>query len=93
MQINNIKASVEQGGSIWEKILNILEGLGLTYFKSPTCCISATLKRNKKVVNNLHGESNDMTDGERDIIMSTWRKDFYAKIMEVGTHPKCVYSA
>ena len=38
------------------------------------------LKRNKKFGINLCGEANDMTDEEREIIMSAWRKDFHDNI-------------
>ena len=41
----------------------------------------------------MHGEANDMTDEEREIIMSAWRKDFHANIAEVDTIPECVWNA
>ena len=51
------------------------------------------IKSNNKVVTNLHGEANDMIDEEREIIMSPWRKYFYARIVEVDTPPEFVYNA
>jgi len=67
-----------------EKIcLKFAEGLGLTDFKASPSWISATLKRNKKVGINLPGKANDMTNEEREVIMSAWRKDFQTKIVEV----------
>ena len=34
-----------------------------------------------------------MTDEEREIILSEWRKNFHANIVEVDTPPECVYNA
>ena len=68
--------------------MNFAEGLGLNYFKALPCWISVTLKRNKKVGINLHDEANDMTDEEREMIMSAWHKDFHANIVEVDTPPE-----
>ena len=50
------------------------------------------LKRNKKVGINFHGESNDMTDEKREIIMSAWCKYFHAKILEVYIPLECIYN-
>ena len=63
------------------KILRFAEGLGLNDFKDSLCWISDTLNRNKKVVINLNDEANDITYQEKEIIMSEWRNDFYAKIV------------
>ena len=40
----------------------------------------------------MHGEENDMTDEEREIIMSSWCKDFHAKIVEADTPPEWIYN-
>ena len=69
-------------------MIEVCRGLGLNDFKASPCWISDTLNRNKKVGVHLYGESNDMTDEEREIIISAWRKDFHAKISEVDTPPK-----
>ena len=42
--------------SMENKCLKFVEGLGINDFKAFLCLISATIKRNKKVVINLHGE-------------------------------------
>jgi hypothetical protein len=55
--------------------------------------ISSTLKCNKKVGINLHGEANDMTLEEREKIMPAWQKEFHAKIAELGTPSECIYNA
>ena len=34
-----------------------------------------------------------MADEERGVIISAWRKDFHAKIVEVDTPPECVYNS
>ena len=66
--------------------------MGLDEFKASPSWISATLKRNKKVGINLHGEENDTADEDREIIMSEWSNDFHANIAEVYTPTECVYN-
>ena len=73
-----------------KKCLKFSEGLGINKFKASPCWISPTLKRNKKLGINLHGESNDLTDEVREIIMAAWRNYFHAKIAEVDAPPECV---
>ena len=64
----------------------------LNGFKPSPLWISATLNFNKKVGINFHGETNDMTYEEREIIMSEWRNDFHANIEELDTTPELVYN-
>ena len=87
LDIHAHKYAQDKCGLRWmfmlNKLLNFVEGLGINNLKASPCWISATLKRNKKVGINFHGESNDMTDEKREIIMSAWCKYFHAKIVEV----------
>ena len=75
------------------KLLKFAEGLGINDFKSSPICISDTIKRNKKFGINLHDKENDMTDEEREIVISAWSKYFHANIMELDKTPECVYNA
>ena len=74
------------------KLFKFSEGLGINDFKASPFWISATLKRNKKVGINLHGEASAVTDEEREIIVSEWRNNFHDKISEVDTPPELVYN-
>ena len=69
-------------------MLEVCRRLGDNDFKASPCWVLATLKRNKKVGINLHGEANDMADEERGVIISAWRKDVHSKIAEVDTPPE-----
>ena len=67
--------------------MKCVEGMGHSDFKASQLWVPATLKFNKKVGINLHGESNDIKDEESYIIMSVWRKYFHANILAVDTPP------
>ena len=79
-------------GVMWifmqNKCLKFAELLRIIDFEYSPTYISDTLRLNKKVGINFHGEANDMTGEERWVIVSVWSNDFYAKIMEVDTTPE-----
>ena len=74
------------------KCLKFSESFGINGFKASPCWISAMLKRNKKFRINLHGEAIDTIDEDREIIISSWCKDFHANIAEADKPPEWVHN-
>ena len=72
--------------------MKFTENLELNDFKASSCWISATLKRNEMFLMNSHGEANDMTYEDREIIMSAWSNNFYGNVAEVDKPPECVHN-
>ena len=52
------------------------------------------LRRNNRVGIKLHGEANDMDDGEREKIMTDWRRDEFHPVIHNRGIPECrIYNA
>ena len=74
------------------KCLKFSESFGVNDFKASPCWISATLKRNNNFRIYLHGEAIDIIDEDREIIISSWCKDFHANIAEADKPPEWVHN-
>lgn len=55
--------------------------------------ISDALERAGRVSIKLHGEANEMTDEEIQLIMTPWKEDFHELLREKGIKAECLYNA
>ena len=99
IELRERKYKVDKCGINWMtlriKAQKYAQELGYTpaQFKASSGWIARVLERSNKTGISLHGEADDMTAEEREVIMADWRITFHELLEKYSIPPSCVYNA